>query len=279
MLDHAVKSFQEMHTNSGITPTTKSLNALLVSCLIAKKYNDLTRVYNDYPNDYNIVPNLETYNIVVKAHCENGNASSSYNVLAEMERKGVKANATTFGHMLAGFYAEEKFHDVGNVLELMNQHGLRPSISTYNIRIQSLCKLKKSSEAKKLFDGVVEKGVKVNAITYHHLVYGFGKEGKYDEMKEVFNDMRKKGVEPDSTCYFTYVYYLCQGGDYETALKICKASIEKKWYPNFSTMKSLVEGLVSIEKVDEARELVKIMKEKFTKNADMWEKVEESLPK
>lgn len=195
-----------------------------------------------------------------------------------MERKDCKPNATTFGTMLAGFYAEEKYQDVAKVLELMTKHGQKPSLSTYNIRIQSLCKLKKTSEAKALFQGMVAKGMKVNAVTYHHLIYGFGKEGNLEEMKGLFNSMRKKGCEPDSYCYFTFIYYLCQGGDYETALKACKASIAKEWYPNFGTMKMLVQGLASISKVEEARELVALMKERFSKNVELWEKVEQGLP-
>ena len=53
--------------------------------------------------------------------------------------------------------------------------------------------------------------------------------------------------------------------------------MEKNWVPNFTTMKSLVEGLVSIAKVDEAKELVAEIKEKFPNNADLWKETEESL--
>ncbi|KAH7846641.1 hypothetical protein Vadar_016352 [Vaccinium darrowii] len=53
--------------------------------------------------------------------------------------------------------------------------------------------------------------------------------------------------------------------------------MEKGWVPNFSTMKSLVNGLASVLKVDEARELVEQMKEKFSKSAYMWSQVEEIL--
>ena len=72
--------------------------------------------------------------------------------------------------------------------------------------------------------------------------------------------------------------FLCQGGDYETALKVGKESMEMGWVPHFSTMKLLVNGLAGVSKVKEAKELVELMKGKFTKNVDMWDEIEAGFP-
>ncbi|PIA27497.1 hypothetical protein AQUCO_07700047v1 [Aquilegia coerulea] len=277
MIDNAIKTFREMG-EMGIAPSTKTLNALLHACVIAKKYKEVNHIFTDFPNDYKVKPNLDTYNTVIKAYCESGSSKSAYSVVDELEKKGLKPNATTFGTMLAGFYLEEKHEDVGEVLKMMKKRGQRVGLSTYNIRIQSLCKLKRSTEAKALFDEIMSKDMKPNHVTYYHLIHGFGKEGNIEEMKSLFNDMRRRGCEPDSSCYFTLIYYLCQGGDFETALKACKTSISKEWFPNFSTMRTLVDGLVNISMVEEARELVGKVKERFPKSADLWKETEEKLP-
>ena len=60
-------------------------------------------------------------------------------------------------------------------------------------------------------------------------------------------------------------------------MSICKESMEKNWVPKFSTMKSLVNGLASISKVEEAKELIRNVKEKFSKNADMSDEIEKGL--
>ncbi|XP_057512743.1 pentatricopeptide repeat-containing protein At1g61870, mitochondrial-like [Actinidia eriantha] len=278
MLDNAHQTFDKMR-ELGVDRTAKSLNALLFSCVVAKKYDEVKRIYVEFPKKYGIEPNLDTYNTVIKSFCESGSSSSVYSVLAEMDRKRCKPNATSFGTLIAGFYKEEKYEDVGKVLDLMKKYDMHPGISTYNIRIQSLCKLKKSVEARALLDGMLSRGMKPNSVTYCHLIHGFCKEGNLDEAKNLFKKMVNSGCQPDSDCYFTLVYFLCQSGDFETALQICKESMEKGWVPNFSTMKSLVNGLASLSKVDEARELVGQMKEKFSKFADSWNEVEESLPK
>lgn len=276
MLDHAVRTFKELN-EAGIPRSTKSLNALLFACILAKDYKEVKRIFLEFPKIYGVEPDLETYNTVIKAFTESGSSSSVYSVLAEMDRKGVKPNVTSFGHLLAGFYKEEKYEDVGKVLKMMEERGVQRGISIYNIRIKSLCKLKRTAEAKALFDGMVSRGMKPNSVTYHNLIFGFCAEGNFEEAKSLFKTMRNRGCQPDSDCYFTLVHFLTQGKDFETALSVCKESMEKGFVPNFTTMKSLVNGLASISKVDDAKELVKQIKERFKKNADTWNEIEAEL--
>ncbi|EOY28658.1 PREDICTED: pentatricopeptide repeat-containing protein At1g61870, mitochondrial [Theobroma cacao] len=277
MLNHALTAFDEFY-NEGLCRSAKSLNALLVAGIVSKDYEEVKRIFVEFPKRYGIEPDLECYNSAIKAMCESGSSSSAYSILVDMKSKGVQPNATTFGTLLAGFYKEEKYEDVGKVLNLMKEYGVPVGVSTYNTRIQSLCMLKKSTEAKALLDGMLSRGMKPNTVTYNNLIHGFCKEGNLEEAKRLFKSMRNSGLEPDSQCYFTLVHFSCQGGDFEAALSICKESMEKNWVPSFSSMKSLVNGLSSMSKVEEAKELIQKVKEKFSKNADLWDEVEKSLP-
>ncbi|KAE8728678.1 Pentatricopeptide repeat-containing protein [Hibiscus syriacus] len=275
MLDRAVTAFDEFY-NKGLCRSTKSLNALLVAGLIAKDY-EVKMIFAEFPQRYGIDPDLETYNNAIKAFCQSGSSSSVYSILVDMKNKGVKPNATTFGTLLSGFYEEEKYEDVGKVLNLMKEYGVPVGVSTYNIRIQSLCMLKKSNEAKALLLGMMSKGIDLNSVTHNHLIHGFCKERNLEEAKCLFNSMVKSGLEPDSYCYFNLVHFLCQGGDYESGLRICRECMEKNWVPKFSTMKLLVNGLVSMSKVEEAKKLIQNVKKKFSKNSDLWYEIEKAL--
>ncbi|XP_010533825.1 PREDICTED: pentatricopeptide repeat-containing protein At1g61870, mitochondrial [Tarenaya hassleriana] len=277
MLDHALRTFCELE-QLGIRRTVTSLNALIFACLVAKDYKEAKRVYIEMPKMYGIEPDLETYNRMIKVFCESGSASSSYSIVAEMERKGIQPTRTSFGLMIAGFYQEDKRDDVGKVLQMMKERGLSVGVSTYNIRIQSLCKRRKSAEAKALLDGMLSSGIKPNSVTYCHLIHGFCREDNLDEAKRLFKTMVNRGCKPDSECYFTLIYYLCKGGDFETALSLCRESMEKNWVPGFTIMKSLVNGLASSSKVDEAKELIAQVKEKFSRNTELWDEVEAALP-
>ncbi|KAK1368411.1 Pentatricopeptide repeat-containing protein, mitochondrial [Heracleum sosnowskyi] len=278
LLGDAVKVYDKM-PELGIPRTTRSLNALLFSCIVANDYGEMKRIFVEFPKMYGIEADVDTYNTVIKGFCDSGSAKAVYSVLAEMDRKKCKPNATTFGIWIAGFYKEEKFDDVQKVLEEMKKRYMFPGISTFNIRIQSLCKLRRANDGKALLDEMFSRGMKPNKNTYYHLIHGFSREGKMDEAKEFYKKMNNAGYKPDSECYFTLVYFLCKNEDFETALSVCKESMEKNWFPSYSTMKLLVNGLASIAKVDEALELVKQMKERFPSSADQWNEIEESLPK
>ena len=96
MLDHAICSFKQMDELC-IHRSVKSLNALLFACVVSKNYKEASWIFFEFPKIYGIEPNLDTYRTVVKTFCESGSSNSVYSILAEMERKNVKPNATIFG--------------------------------------------------------------------------------------------------------------------------------------------------------------------------------------
>ncbi|KAH8493256.1 hypothetical protein Peur_061898 [Populus x canadensis] len=284
MIDQAIRLFKEYHEKNQndvvlTSGSVKLLNALLFSCILAKKYDEVNRVFVDFSKKYKIEPNLETFNTVIQSFCESGSSSSCYSVLNEMDMKGVKPNETTFGHLFAGFYREEKYEDVGTVSKMIEEdYGISAGIGVYNIRIHSLCKLKRAREANVLLEGCLSKGITPNGVTYSHLILGFCMEGDLEEAKRLFKSMENRGCQPAYSCYATLVYFLGKGGDFESAYRVCKESMGKKMVPNFSTMKILVQGLASSGEVDKAKELIGEVKERFSKNIELWNEVEAGLP-
>lgn len=277
MLDRSLQTFHNLERYE-IQRTVKSLNALLLACLTARDYEEAKRVYSETPRKYGIEPDLETYNRIVKALCESNSTSSSYSIVAEMERRRVKPRASTFGVMIAGFYKEGKYDEVRRVLRLMREFGVHVGVATYNVMVRCLCERKRSREAKALLCGVVSSRMRPNSETYSVLIRGFCGEGDLDEAMGVFEVMVKSGCKPGSECYFGLIRCLCERGEFETALVLCKESMEKNWVPSFSVMRWLVHGLVGCDKVDEAREVIALVKEKFSRNVDLWNEVEAELP-
>ncbi|PKA63721.1 Pentatricopeptide repeat-containing protein [Apostasia shenzhenica] len=271
LLDDAIAAFRS-------SPSLRSLNALLFACILSNNHQQAGVFFRDFPVYYRIKPNLLTYNTVIKAFSNSGGSRTFYSYLDEMVRKGIKPNLATFSISITGFYREERFDDVKKVLWLMKKHGRHAGLSIYNVRVQSLCKLGRPGEAKELLREMTLRGMKPNWVTYDHLILGFCSAGDLDEGKRLFKEMKLRALVPQSSCYFNLAHYLCKGGDFEFALEICKESLERNWAPRFTTMKMLVEGLVGMAKVKDAREIVEKMKGKFSRNIDLWKKMEESLP-
>lgn len=83
----------------------KTLNSLLFACNLAGEYGEMKRIFSEIPSKYGLERDLDTYNIALKGFCNF--------ILAEMERRSIKPNTTTFATVIAGFYAEEDFNSVG----------------------------------------------------------------------------------------------------------------------------------------------------------------------
>ncbi|XP_020577417.1 pentatricopeptide repeat-containing protein At1g61870, mitochondrial [Phalaenopsis equestris] len=272
MLDDALRAFRSL-------PSPRSLNALLFACIISNNHSELAKIFREYPTIYGVTPDLETYNTVIKSFAESGTTRSFYSVFDEMLKRKIKPNMTTFCNALEGFYKEQRFDDVEKVLELMKRHDCNPGLSTYNVRILGLTKLGKSAQAKELFGEMVKKKVKPSWVTYSHLIVGFCKEGNLEEASRLYKSMRSNGCVAESWVYFALMNHLCKGGDFGAALGVCKDTMVRNWVPCFASMKMLVNGLASSSKVDEAKDLIEKVKEKFPKGVDMWKEVEEGLLK
>ncbi|KAI9199131.1 hypothetical protein LWI28_028067 [Acer negundo] len=154
----------------------------------------------------------------------------------------------TFGTLLAGFYKEEKYKDVGKVLKMMGKYRIKPGLNILNIRIQSLCG--DYETALKVCNDSMEMGWVSNFSTMKLLVNGLAGVSKVKEAKELVGLMKAKFTK-----------------DVDILEEISNA-----------TMKLLVNGLAGISKVKEAKELVGLMKVKFTKDVDMWDEIEAGLP-
>ncbi|KAM7265052.1 hypothetical protein ACFE04_002735 [Oxalis oulophora] len=279
MMEHALRAFKDLHEGKEIFKgSIKSLNALLLACYLAKDYARAKCVFLDFPRIYNLQPDRDTYITVIKVFCKSGDSSLCYSVLEKMDRKGMKPDTSLLSTLLAGFYREEKFKDVGKVLDFMkDKYGFDSELSTYNVRIHGLCKLKRSAEAEVLYEEMCSKGMEPNHETFDHLIRGFRKEGNLEEAKKMFKLMVESNCEQKSGCYLAMVYFLCRWGDYEAALSVCRQSMDKGWVPQFRIMISLVEGLTKTSKAEEAKRIITEMKMRSKDGWELWTEVEACL--
>ncbi|KAF8030157.1 hypothetical protein BT93_E2555 [Corymbia citriodora subsp. variegata] len=279
-IDEAINAFKQVKA-LGIYRTVKSLNALLRASIEAEDYEETKRIYMEFPRIYSLEPDLETFNTAIEAFCKSGSTSSAYSALADMDRKGVKPTKTTFENMLDGFYEAEKYEETGKVLDLTQKYGVSLNFWYYFFRIRRLCDLRKPGEAEKLLNEMLAWGMTPVPDTYVFLIHGFCDEGRYDVAKKLFKSMVNGSCRPYNFRYDYLIQRFCEGGDFDGALQIFKDSVdtaEEDWDPAFLVMKSLVDGLVSVNKVNEARELITQVKERWPGKTDSWDEIKAGLP-
>ncbi|KAA8532289.1 hypothetical protein F0562_032322 [Nyssa sinensis] len=280
MVDQSVRTFDQMD-RFNCPQTEKSLCAVLSVHLDNQMYDKIHEIFESVPPKNGISPGIKSYNLVLKAFCEEKRVQSARELLSKIENEAkVVPNIDSY-NILLGAYSKvgNKVEFDGIVKEILKK-GLEPNLTTYNHRILTLCKNKECVRAKKLLDEMVLKGVKPNSATYDSLIFGFCKVGDLESARKVLERMvGDRYVSPPSSAYYTLLRHMVEEGEFDSALDMCKEIIKRKWVPPFEAMQGLVTGLVERSKVEEAKEVVEKMKNRLRGTAvDSWGEIEAALP-
>lgn len=281
MIDNALPMFDKM-SERNLPLTEKSLCGFLSLYLNNNVYDDkFHQAFASFPKKYGVSPGIKSYNLALKAFCKAKRVDSAREFIDKMESEASVVPDIDSYNALLGAYLEngDKSGFDGVVKEIVKK-GLEQNLNTYNRRILRLCKSKESVRAKKLLDEMISKGVKPNSTSYNAIIFGFCKVGDLESAKKVLERMVGDGyASPPSFAYYTLMRHLVDEGEFDTALEMCKEIIRRKWVPPFEAMEGLVNGLVKMSKVEEAKEVVEKMKKRLRGNAvDSWEKIEAALP-
>ncbi|KAK1626693.1 hypothetical protein QYE76_001008 [Lolium multiflorum] len=112
---------------------------------------------------FRVIPDACSYNILIKAHCESGQAGDAFELFDEMTHKS----------------------------------GCEPTVVTYNILVNALCRDGNMVEARGLFDEMAKAGIEANTITFNVLIDGYAKAGRMSEANAACREMKSRGLLPD----------------------------------------------------------------------------------
>ncbi|KEH26219.1 putative pentatricopeptide [Medicago truncatula] len=279
MFDQALNAFNFSHEKLNVTPSVKSLNGLLTAAIITYNPHEVTRIYKDFPKMYSIKPNADTYNLVMGYFVDTGSTTSIFSIFVDMSVYRVKPNATTFNKAFLGFLEENKFEEIEKLVYLMeNRYGLTPYPMSYSVRIKGLCKLKMFDEARRVIGLKAQTGLKPSVEDFYPLISGVCEAGDVGLARLYFHHMKTDVGIPRCDSFYFLVDSLCKIGEFEHAFDDAMDMIRVGCVPTLTTMKKLVNGLVCVSKVDDAKKLVEKIKDKFSENGDKWGELEESLP-
>uniref|UniRef100_A0A1D1YTR6 Pentatricopeptide repeat-containing protein At1g80150, mitochondrial n=1 Tax=Anthurium amnicola TaxID=1678845 RepID=A0A1D1YTR6_9ARAE len=259
MPSHAHRTFDEMHLY-GCPRTVKSFNATLKVLCMSRSFEEIRTVFEHVPSKFGISLDEVSYNIIVKVMCEAGNLGSAYLAMLEMETAGIKPSVVTYTTLIAAAYQHDR-HEIGNGLwNLMVSKGCSPNLFTFNVRIQYLIKKNRAWEARSLMKKMVAAGIKPDELTFNLIIKGFCRIRDLEMAKRIFMAMHGRGCKPNGRIYQTMVHYLLKAGEFDLAFRLCKDSMEKNWFPSIETINKLLEGLISISKDRNAREIMRLIK-------------------
>jgi pentatricopeptide repeat protein len=95
------------------------------------------------------VPNVISYNIVLKRLCEDRRSQQALDLLLTLAREGggCSPDVVSYSTVIHGFFREGEIGKACNLFHEMVQQGVVPSVATYNSVIDALCKAKAMDKA------------------------------------------------------------------------------------------------------------------------------------
>ncbi|KAF5765095.1 putative tetratricopeptide-like helical domain superfamily [Helianthus annuus] len=244
--EKALKTFYTM-LEFDVKPRPKQLNVILEILVSERRYLRPAFELFKSVNRYGVCPNVESYNILMRAFCLNGDLSVAYQLFGEMSKRDVMPNVESYRILMQGLCRKSQVNRAVELLEDMLNKGFVPDGLIYTTVLNSLCRKKKvvsdSDAGKKKLREVYKvlcrmkvKGCDLDIVHYN----------------TVLEDMDANGCLPNLVSYQTLVGGLCSQGLYDEAKSYIDLMVSKGFSPHVSVWHVLVNGLCGVGKVDAA---------------------------
>ncbi|KAB1226952.1 hypothetical protein CJ030_MR1G022254 [Morella rubra] len=258
-LDSAIGFFQRMVRMHPL-PSIVDFTQLLSAIARMKHYSTpggswVLCVGKNFETRLSARPNYSKYSC--QGLCLQGKIAEAVKLVDEMENKGYKPNAVTYGAIINGLCKRGETSVAVGLLRKMEEANFELNVVLYSTVIDSLCKDKLVTEALNLASEMKCKGIHPNLVTYNSLIQGLcnlgkwketenharcaniqhlgaalGKKGMVSEAKEVLDVMIHKGIEPNVVTYSSLIDTFGKEGLITKAKEVFDVMIHKGIEPN-----------------------------------------------
>ncbi|KAL0907703.1 hypothetical protein M5K25_022133 [Dendrobium thyrsiflorum] len=278
MLDHAISTFEDVRRLCSAPPTTISFNALLSAAVRAKKHRKVRMLFSELSEKYAISPDTVSYSVLVKALCLSGKAGKAFEILKEIEEKGSKVTTFIYTTLLDSLYKKGESDKAEELWNQMTEKGCKPDLATYNVRIMHKAHHGSPEDVLRSISELEAAGLKPDEITYNYLMTCYSRTERFDEMNEVYKGLKSKGCKPNAATFKIMLKFLCEKGDFDAGFDLFKDSMKHNRIPDFRTLRPFVVGLAKNFKVEEAKMVISVVRQRFPESLiSGWKVVEEEL--
>ncbi|KAJ8748458.1 hypothetical protein K2173_003353 [Erythroxylum novogranatense] len=235
--------------------SVRSLNTLLNTLVQNKRYHLVHAMFRDCRTKYGIVPNVFTYNILIKGLCEKRDLKAAVKVLDEMPSMGLIPNVVTYTTILGGYVSLGDMVNAEKVFGELFDRGWLPDATTFAILMDGYCKQGTLNDAIKVMDNMEEYSVEPNDVTYGVMIEAYCKAKKSGEACNLLDDMLDKNYIPNSALCCKVIDVLCEQDKVDDACDLWKRMLKKNCMPDNAITSTLIHWLCKEGKAWEARKL------------------------
>ncbi|KAJ1285743.1 hypothetical protein BS78_03G300400 [Paspalum vaginatum] len=256
MPSHAAATFSNLPPKH---KTVLTFTALLAAYVDSGDFDAVATAFQQIPASHpTIVPNVCSYNVLIRALRQKPDLSAALDVIPLMEKRGITPDVVSFNALLNGFYNHGRFDDAKKVWEMMEERNVEPDAKSYGAKLRALVSQGSVEDAIALVERMQKDGPKPDTVCYNELIRGLCKEGRLDEAKKVYLDLGKNQSAPNSGTFYTLVPRCVEAGDLDLAVSCCHEILRRKCRVQCSLLQGVVTALVAASRVEEAKRIVEL---------------------
>ncbi|KAG2396401.1 Pentatricopeptide repeat-containing protein [Vigna angularis] len=199
-------------------PTVFTCNAIIAAMYRSKRYEESIALFHFFFNQFNIVPNIVSYNNVINTHCDEGR---------------VDVALAVYRHVLANA-------------------PFSPSPVTYRHLTKGLIQAGRISEAVDLLREMLTKGHGADSLVYNNLISGFLELENLEKANELFDELKERCLVYDGVVNSTFMEWFFKKGRDKEAMESYRSLLERQFRMTPATCNVLLECLLKHARKTEA---------------------------
>ncbi|XP_037428992.1 pentatricopeptide repeat-containing protein At4g01570-like [Triticum dicoccoides] len=212
-----------------------------------------------------LVPDICTYNSVIRVLVIGGRVADALLVFDEMKLAGIHPDVFTYRAVVDGCCKSFRMDDALRMFqEMRGGTGLKGDVVVYNSLLNGLFKAKRLDEACGFFETMVADGIQCSASTHNTVIDGLFKNGRAEAACRLFYELRKKGQLLDGIAYSIMVREFCKegtGDQVAEAVSLVKEMEDRGFVIDLVTITSLLLGFNKSRRWDLEEKIVKIIRD------------------
>ncbi|KAK6123557.1 hypothetical protein DH2020_042705 [Rehmannia glutinosa] len=227
-----------------------------------KMFEDAVKLY-EHMMDSSFKPSFSECNFLLRTIATKNTPDLDlvYRVVKKFEAAGHSFSKNIYDGIHRSLTSLGKFDEAEKIVETMKTAGYEPDNITYSQLVFGLCKLRRFDEASKVLDLMEEQGCIPDIKTWTILIKGHCAANEIDKALFYFAKMMEKSFDPDADLLDVLINgFLSQSrtvGAYTLLVELVQKARLRPWQ---STYKNLIQKLLRERKLEEAMELLRLMK-------------------
>lgn len=207
----------------------------------------------------------ESYNLLIRDCCREGDMDKAMAILAQMEALGFHPSVISYAHLVEGLGDVGRTLEAEAVFQEMVFWGVKPGVTMCNAMLRGCLKkglLELAGKLLILMDGL---GISRNQETYEILVDYYVKAGRLEDTWCVINQMKQRGFQLNSFVYSKIICLYRDNGMWKKAMEIVQEIRERGMTMDARIYSSIIDTFGKYGELREALEVFDRMQQEGIK--------------